>query len=121
MRATNGEWGRRLCDIVVMFKENVAVRLQIFQNNAGTARHRRERVVRHVHRHLKPLRKELVEAFKKRAAAHEHDAGAHDVGKYLGRRGLQDFAHALNQRVDGLRDGFADILVGNNDLARQAR
>src|SRR3569623_1290160 len=110
-----------LLEIIVVFEEDVLMRVEIFQNDARAARNRREGVVCYQDRHFEPLHQKLVEASQKRASAHQHDAVADDVGEDLGRSRIEHFADRLDERIYRLRYCFADVLVGKRDLARKAR
>ena len=79
-----------------------------------------QRIVRHVHRHLRRLGHAPVEALQKSAAAGQHDALVHDVGDELGRRLLDGVLDGVDDLLDGGLDGLAHLVGADLDGARQA-
>src|SRR5579872_2009781 len=49
------------------------------------------------------------------------NAASADIGEYLGRRGLKHLADSLDQRVDRLGHGLADIAIGEHHFPRETR
>ena len=62
----------------------------------------------------------LVEAGQQGSPAGEDDAAVHDVAGELRRRLVQCGLHRIDDRVDGLLDGFADLRVADHDRLGQA-
>ena len=87
----------------------------------GADRDAGQRRLGQVRGHLGLLPQALVEALQQRAAAGEHDAAVHDVGRELGRRAVE----RLLDRVDDLRqrllERLADLLAGEHHGLGQAR
>ena len=61
-----------------------------------------------------------VEVLEQRAAARQDDALVHDVGRELGRRLLERDADRVDDDPDGLREGLADLRVGEREGLRDA-
>src|SRR5439155_24787785 len=94
--------------------------LQVLQDLAASAHHAGERIVGHVHGHLRRLGDARVEAAQQCATAREVDALVHDVSDELWRR-LPD---GLLDRVDDLLDRRlarpADLRARHLDRSWQA-
>src|SRR5437762_5319162 len=80
--------------------------IELVQHLAGAERHARQRILTRRHRQVGLLPQQMVEAPQQCAAARDHDALVHDVGRELGWRalqtgtdGLHDRPHRLPQRL----------------------
>ena len=74
-----------------------------------------------MHRHVRLVPQALVQAVEQRAAAGEHDAAIHDVGRELGRRLVQRRLDRVDDLVDRVLERVADLLGGEDHGLRAGR
>src|SRR5919109_346937 len=85
------------------------VLLLVVENASGTAHDARERILIDMNRKAGFLRKKQVESADERATTRHHDAAIDDVARELGGRDFQRATHGVDDLLDRLLNGFANL------------
>src|SRR4051794_25611209 len=94
--------------------------LELLQGAARADRDARQRGLREMRGHLGLLAQALVEPLQQGAAAGQHDATVHDVGRELRRRAVEGLLDRVDDLRERLLERLADLLAREHDGLRQA-
>src|SRR3989344_6266189 len=107
--------------IITVLNQKIGVFIQILKHDARPTRNSSEWVIRDMNRNFHPFGQQNIKTFNQSPYADQIDAVFHNIGKNFRRGRFKYFTDGFNERVYGLRNGFANIRVGKHDLARKAR
>src|ERR1043165_1846228 len=105
---------------VVLGGQDGPVLLFVIEDTAGAANHAGERIFVHMNRKVRLLAEQQVETADERAAAGHDDASIDDIAGQLRRSDLERATYGIDNRLDRLLDGFADLAGVNSHGLRNA-
>src|SRR2546427_5769118 len=83
---------------------------ELLQALPRTDGHARQRVLGNMNRHSGLMLQTLVHSLEERPTTGQDDPALHDIGRQLGRTPVEGVPHSVDDRVDRLLQGLADLL-----------
>src|SRR3989344_9650745 len=74
-----------------------------------------------MNRNLETFREEFGKTHNKRPTSDKVESAPHNVGYDFGRSGFKHFLDGFYEIINGKRDGFTYIGIGNHNFARKSR